>query len=132
MLPGAKSLYGARSLDAAADWMPNRVTKSWRRISPMKRTRNSTNASRSRCGWVRSASCSFDILAGSFGLANAYTGYCGKYMICPRICPLLYFDLFVHRIVITTSGVAIKGSVRAPCRISQSFTSSQRRWRDLL
>ena len=35
----------------------------------------------------------------------------------------------MRRIVITTSGAAIKGSVRAPCKISQSFTSSQRRWR---
>jgi hypothetical protein len=61
MLPGASSLYRARSRLAAADWMPKRATKSWRRISPMKRTRNSTNARRSRCGWVSSASCSIDI-----------------------------------------------------------------------
>lgn len=31
--------------------------------------------------------------------------------------------------MITTSGAAIKGSVRAPCKISQSFTSSQKCWR---
>jgi hypothetical protein len=38
------------------------VPTSWRRISPMKRTHNPTDASRSRCGCVRSASRSFDIL----------------------------------------------------------------------
>ena len=61
MLPGAISLYWAMSLVAAAAWMSKRVTKSCRRISPTKRRRNSTNASRSRCAWVIPESRSLDM-----------------------------------------------------------------------
>ncbi|QQB41740.1 hypothetical protein [Kingella denitrificans] len=40
----------------------------------------------------------------------------------------ILIDLCVRRIVITTIGAAAKGSIRASCKISQSFISSQRRW----
>lgn len=39
--------------------------------------------------------------AGSFGLANACAGHCVKYMVCSRICSWLYFNLFMHRILMT-------------------------------
>ena len=95
----------------------------------MKRTRNSTNASRSRCGWVRSASCSFDILAGSFGLANACVGYRGKYMVCPRVRPLIYFDLCISRFVITTTLCWQDGLYGHHAELLPSVTSSRGPWR---
>lgn len=97
LLAGASSLHSARSRDAAADWMPNHVTKSWRRISPMKRTRNSTNASRSRWGWAISASCSVGI---SRALNQVQEDVCIIACNAPEnACALQSTD--IHLIVIT-------------------------------
>lgn len=81
MMPGTTPLYSARSRLVAVVWIPNRVTGPWRWLSPMRRTRYSTNARRSRCGGWNSGFLSLDILGGSLSKVRFGSSYGSKYMV---------------------------------------------------